>query len=71
MTTKRDPRVDPRPGDTIARISGVSNSKHTRIVLDRVNNDITYRDERGREHTCWLTTWMDWARMAEVENQKP
>lgn len=35
--------------------------------MARVNNDITYRDQNGKERTCWITSWMDWAREAEVE----
>jgi len=63
---ERDPRNDPRAGDYIAKMSG-ANRRMTRMVLKRVNNDITFRDQSGKERTCWLTTWMDWAREAEVE----
>lgn len=62
---KRDPKLDPQPGDEIYRVLG-SGARTTRKVVKRVNNDITYVVNGGKQRTCWISTWMDWARMAEV-----
>lgn len=66
MATQRDPRLDPQAGDFISKMSG-ANRRMTRRVVKRVNNDITYRDHNGKEKTCWISTWLEWARMSEVE----
>jgi hypothetical protein len=64
--TERDPRLDPQRGDFIVKMSG-TNRRMTRRVVKRVTNDITYRDHMGKERTCWIMSWMDWAREADVE----
>lgn len=61
----RDPKLDPRPGDVLFTTTA-SGKRTLREVTKRVNNDITYRVESGKVRTCWITTWMDWAREAEV-----
>jgi len=62
----RDPREDPHVGDAIYKVSEATGKKHSRTVVKRVDNDITYRDQNGKERVCWITTWMEWARTAEV-----
>ncbi len=65
MSTTRDPLVDPQPGDKIQRVSD-SGLVRTREVINRVDNDIFYRDQAGREKKCWIATWMEWGRIADV-----
>lgn len=61
----RDPKLDPKPGDRLFTTTA-SGKRTERHVVKRVNNDITYRGDNGKLKTCWITTWMDWAREAEV-----
>lgn len=62
----RDPKLDPKPGDTLLATTALG-KRTTRKVIKRVNNDVTYRVDSGKVRTCWITTWMDWAREAEVQ----
>lgn len=68
MATNRDPRLDPQAGDLIVKL-GSAGRKLSRYVVKRENFDITYRDQSGKERTCWITSWNEWARMAEVEGR--
>ena len=68
MPTIRDPRTDPQTGDLIVKSTGTGR-KVSRYVVKRAGNDITYRDHRGKERLCWITTWETWAREAEVEGR--
>lgn len=63
----RDPKIDPQPGDKIQRTSN-SGLVSTREVKRRVDNDIFYIDRHGKEKKCWIATWMEWARLADVVN---
>lgn len=65
-TTNRDPLLDPQVGDKIFKITS-SGLRQTRHVVKRVGNDIFYLDHRGKEKKCWISTWMEWGRTAEVE----
>ncbi len=70
MSTERDPRVDPQVGDKIYKISDTGH-RSSRQVVKRYginnNNDILYLNNQGKEKKCWISTWMEWARTAEVE----
>lgn len=69
MSTTRDPRIDPQVGDKIYKISATGH-KSTRQVVSRDgpgNNDIWYLTQDGKKKKCWIATWMEWARTAEVE----
>lgn len=74
-----DPRVDPRPGDVVARPLPKYerfDGRSIRTVLGRKGGDISYRYDRemnggmdpykGRVESCWVITWKDWCRDAEV-----
>ncbi len=63
---ERDPRYDPKPGDKIVKLTG-ANTRISRTVVKRADNDITYLDRVGKQKTCWLGTWMDWAREGDIE----
>lgn len=63
----RDPLLDPQVGDVIYKISESTGRKFTRTVLERVENNVTYADHNGRKINCWLSVWMDWSLMADVE----
>lgn len=52
----RDPRLDPRKGDVLQK------GNRKRVVEMRVENTVNYNGERW----CWITTWQDWAKKAEV-----
>ena len=62
-TKERDPRIDPKPGDSIRKT--MSSGWITRTVVNRRGNCIFYQT-KGKERACWISTWVDWARKAEV-----
>jgi hypothetical protein len=62
----RDPKLDPQPGDKLYKLGDAG--KHlSRQVVRREDNDIFYVTHHGKERKCWISTWLEWARMAEVE----
>jgi len=68
--TMRDPRTDPRPGD------GLRKGKRERHVLAGPPFqpcEIRYAISQNGllQHGCWITTWKDWARDAEVIHIAP
>lgn len=67
MEKQRDPRLDPQVGDKIYRITPSTGLRRSRQVVARVNNDITYLTHDGKQRTCWISTWQEWANHAEVE----
>ena len=67
---ERDPRNDPQPGDILSK-PGSRGSRYKRIVVERGESQLIYKTHSdGVERTCWLSTWMDWARNADVELYK-
>ena len=61
MPENRDPRKDPRPGDMVAK-----GAKQRRVDARR-GSEIDYTDiQSGKKKNCWITTWNDWCRDAEV-----
>lgn len=59
----RDPRIDPLCGDTVVK-NGMK-----RTVQYRDGGDIRYASSTKngtRIKYCWITTWQDWCRKAEV-----
>jgi hypothetical protein len=58
----RDPRIDPRPGDVVAK------DQISRTVISRRGGAITYVSLGRRKgvYDCWITTWTAWARTSEV-----
>ena len=64
-TNERDPRIDPQPGDSLTKKS-TSGSTLTRTVTARKGNDIWYLGASARERNCWITTWQEWAKGAEI-----
>lgn len=67
--TARDPRLDPQPGDVIEKHSPSGGETRIRTVTKRVDNNIHYRDQTGKERVCWIASWLDWARMATLPGQ--
>lgn len=63
VTTKRDPRIDPKPGDVLAK----NGKKRTVLFLVPCGSwaDIYYQSQ-GRKVRCYSGTWRDWAKGAEV-----
>jgi hypothetical protein len=69
--TERNPQEDPRRGDVVVCMGG----KYRRVV-QRVGNDIDYHQgqhygEEGQTEsvklkTCWISTWQEWCRKADV-----
>lgn len=63
----RDKRNMPLPGDCFRK----RNKRGTwmkRVVVSSlvpVGNEVYYESGNGRK-TCWITTWRDWAKDAEV-----
>lgn len=65
---ERDPRLDPQPGDKLT-VTTAKGTRTSREVISRGgpgDNDIVYKTDTGKEKKCWISTWMDWAREAEV-----
>lgn len=56
----RDPRVDPKAGDRIAK------GKLTRRVTEVQRSEIWYLNRNDGLNKCWISTWREWARKAEV-----
>jgi hypothetical protein len=62
----RDPKLDPRPGDVLAKTSKAG-KKIERHVVEVDGYDIWYTDGKKTDrHLCFISTWMQWARAAEV-----
>lgn len=68
MSTPRDPRVDPKAGDVITKNGKI----RTVIKVDRF--DIFYNARtlgagsiNGIQKECFISTWQDWAKKAEVK----
>lgn len=62
----RDPKIDPQAGDIAVKITA-KGRKLQRIVTRRAGNEVYYKtSESGAEKNCWLTTWQDWCRLADV-----
>ena len=63
----RNPRMDPRTGDVLRKAG------RTRKVVNVVGLDIYWcRDKPGSKPQCaWISTWREWARMAEVVEVAP
>jgi|688.fasta_scaffold2424584_2 hypothetical protein len=56
----RDPRIDPQPGDVVKK-------GKTRRVNHRKGDEVFYMSGGSMvERSCWITTWQDWCRDAEV-----
>ena len=61
-----DPKEDPQPGDRLRK------GKRVRVVTQRDRGDVWYVIETSTStprtvHVCWITTWQDWAKDAEVQ----
>lgn len=65
MTTDRDPRIDPQPGDFVQD----TKRNIVRKVVGRFGGDIRYKQEgqSGPNKLCWVTTWRAWCRKNKVE----
>lgn len=58
ITQKRDPKVDPKPGDMLAKDK---TNKIIRTITARRSNEVDYRCQPGGEFTCRLRTWQHWS----------
>jgi hypothetical protein len=65
MTTKRDPRVDPRPGDVVRQRTPFTLTKTVRAVADEI---VRWTDLHGAEHTetVWAWRWDCRACLSEI-----
>lgn len=60
--SQRDPLTDPRAGDVVRKFAG--GERHVQKVE---GGDIFYsRFSSGALRRCWISTWRDWCRGAEV-----
>jgi hypothetical protein len=68
----RDAKTDPQAGDLLILQDG-----RYRRVVDRKGNDIYYHMGTGwgnpakfmenpKRKCCWITSWMDWCRQADI-----
>lgn len=62
----RDPRLDPQVGDKLVRTNSLTGAVLTREVTQRDGNDIFYRDSRGVDKKCWISSWIEWARKCDT-----
>ena len=62
MIDKTSPAItDPQPGDVVHR------GERHRAVISRHGGDIWYdTKEGGPLKNCWITTWQDWAKKADL-----
>ncbi len=67
MEKQRDPRENPQVGDKIYKITESTGLRRSRQVVSRIDNDIVYISQDGKQKKCWIGTWMEWGRGAEVE----
>jgi hypothetical protein len=59
--SERNPRIDPRVGDVLRQ------GHLQRSVYHRHGSDVYYeKGSNNRSTCCWITTWREWARGAEV-----
>ncbi len=65
----RDPRVDPQAGDIIEKVSTHGGVTRRRTVTRRDGNDIYYTDQSGQAKKCWISSWLEWARMATLPGE--
>lgn len=56
-------------GDTLMAASSAKGKQITRTVTKRCGYDITYLDQKGKVHLCWITTWRTWGRRAAKEKK--
>lgn len=56
----RDPKTNPLPGDVLCK------GKLRRTVTRVLSGSVYYQNAHGRESNCWITTWIQWCRKAEV-----
>jgi hypothetical protein len=73
-STCRDPRTDPQKGDRLEK--QMKTCVRTRTVTNRVGFEIVYFESHwswgaraminSQPKTCWISTWMEWAREAKV-----
>lgn len=61
----RDPKLDPQVGDVIRKVLG--KGVRTRTVTRRDGNDIFYADNTGKANRCWISSWIEWARLCTLE----
>jgi hypothetical protein len=59
----RDPRINPRKGDKLAKVT--DNRVHTRTVIGVTNGIVCYTPKRVRCY-CSLKDWRKWAKDAQV-----
>jgi len=67
LNAQRDPRVDPRPGDVVARAYG--ERWKTRIVVERRGANIAYIRQMPSETlcSCLLAAWQEWCAHPAVQ----
>lgn len=69
----RNPRKDPQPGDLL--VKGTVDKYVSRLVTKREGSDVHYfatgngKGVRTHHASCWITTWMQWARDAQIERR--
>lgn len=78
MRVAADVLTDPKPGDVVARPTKNPAKRSIREVLRRDGFNVIYQHRseiRGviqlpsrKSESCWITTWRDWTRKAEVHD---
>lgn len=62
---ERDPRKDPKKGDVLT-LKGISREVLGVLPCGNYWEVEYYRPKFQRIGKCWRTTWLEWARHAEV-----
>ena len=68
MSQDRDPRTDPRRGDTWRKefMTGFRSRTVTRVDPVGGSHNVEYVTGNGVGGRCWSTTWEAWTRGAEL-----
>lgn len=66
MSSERDPRIDPRPGDVLTK----GDRRRVVILAHAEWSWVSYgAGASGRTLSCDLRSWREWARKATVEKR--
>lgn len=60
----RDPKKDPLAGDVLTK--GTRTRRVTMVEQNIITYELTTGGGKPRNLQCWISTWRDWARKAEV-----
>lgn len=66
MSDTRDPRNDPRTGDTLTK-EGISGTLNRKVVFRDGNTVFYTTKEGGHIHRGWVMSWREWSLTASAK----